>query len=331
MNPPAVHGFLVEAFGGTDVMQWRELGALKPGPRQVRVRVKASGVNFAETRMRAGTYSGQPLPFVMGMEGAGLVEACGSEVFEFKPGDRVFGRARGSHAQAVLFDADHLMPLPESVSFVEGAAIPVSWLTAWHALDAVGEMREGQRVLIEAVASGVGSAALQIAKQAGCWVAGTASRNPKLEIARQWGADAVYNYKHDDVPALVERDTDGQGIDIGLMTIGEETAGALIACMGMDGKIVMYGSTGGRQVCFNLNIGVRNLSLMSMSISTSERFLNYTMPRFREVALPLFADGTFKAPVGPVLPMSEVVRAHQLIDERNHFGKIILTNENHPG
>lgn len=321
----AKHGFLVEQFGGVDVMQWRELGPLAPGPRQVLVEVRASGVNFAETRMRAGTYSGQELPFVMGMECAGVVDECGEGVDEFQPGDRVFGRARGSHAEAVLFDADHLMPLPDAVSFIEGAAIPVSWLTAWHALDAVAGFGKGDRILIEAIASGVGSAALQIAKWRGCWVAGTASRDPKLEIARQWGADAVYNYKRDDVPALVQRDTDQRGIDIGLMTIGEETAESLITCMGMDGRIVMYGSTGGRQVCFNLNIGVRNLALLSMSISTSERFLTHTMPRFREVALPLFADGTFKAPVGPVLPLSEVVRAHQLVDERNHFGKIILT------
>lgn len=320
-----MHGFLVEQFGGTKVMQWRELGPLRPGPRQVLVQIRASGVNFAETRMRAGTYSGQELPFVMGMEGAGVVAECGENVTEFRPGDRVFGRARGSHAEAVLFDADHLMPLPDAVSFIEGAAIPVSWLTAWHALDAVAGFGKGDRILIEAVASGVGSAALQIAKWRGCWVAGTASRNPKLETARQWGADATYNYKRDDVPALVQRDTDQRGIDIGLMTIGEETAESLIACMGMDGRIVMYGSTGGRQVCFNLNIGIRNLSLLSMSISTSERFLSYTMPRFREVALPLFGDGTFKAPVGPVLPLSEVVKAHRLVDERNHFGKIILT------
>lgn len=320
-----MHGFVVEQFGGTEVMQWRELGRLAPGPRQVLVEVRASGVNFAETRMRAGTYSGQELPFVMGMECAGLVAECGEGVDEFKPDDRVFGRARGSHAEAVLFDADHLMPLPDAVSFIEGAAIPVSWLTAWHALDAVAGFRKGDRILIEAIASGVGSAALQIAKWRGCWVAGTASRGPKLEIARQWGADATYNYKRGDVPALVARDTDQRGIDIGLMTIGEETAESLIACMGMDGRIVMYGSTGGRQVCFNLNVGVRNLSLLSMSISTSSRFLTCTMPRFREVALPLFAEGTFKAPVGPVLPLSEVVQAHQLVDERNHFGKIILT------
>ncbi len=186
-------------------------------------------------------------------------------------------------------------------------------------------MQDGQRILIQAIASGVGSAALQSAKWGGCWVAGTASRNPKLEIARQWGADAVYNYKQDDVEALLRRDTEQYGVDIGLMTIGEETSDTLLACMAIDGKVVMYGSTGGRRVCFELYIGDRNLSLLSMSISTSPRFLTDTMVQFREVALPLFADGTFRAPIGPVLPLSELARAHGMVDERNHFGKIILT------
>ena len=319
-----MHGFVVEEFGGPEVMRWRELAPLVPGPRQLLVEVKASGINFAETRMRAGTYGGQQLPFVMGMESAGVVLQCGAAVTEYQQGDRVFGRARGSHGQGVLFDVDHAMPLPDELSFVEGAAIPVGWLTAWHALDSVAGVEQGQRVLIEAIASSVGSAALQIAKWAGCWVGGTASQNGKLAIARQWGADAVYNYKQDDVLAAVKRDTDGQGVDIGLMTIGEETAQMLLDAMAMDGKVVMYGSTGGRQVCFDLAIGSRNLSLLSMSISTSARYLSHTLPRFREVAIPLFANGTFKAPVGAVLPMAELARAHQMVDDRQHFGKIIL-------
>lgn len=319
-----MHGFLVEQFGGPEVMRWRELGPLVPGPRQVLVEVKASGINFAETRMRAGTYGGQELPFVMGMESAGVVARCGSDVKEFREGDRVFGRARGSHAEAVLFDADHLMPLPGALSFAEGAAIPVGWLTAWHAVDTVAQVEHGQRVLIEAIASSVGSAALQIAKWAGCWVAGTASQDGKLESARQWGADAVYNYKREDVLGLVRRDTAGHGVDVGLMTIGEETVQTLLDAMAMDGKVVMYGSTGGRRICFDLAIGSRNLSLLSMSISTSPRYLSHTLPRFREVAIPLFANGTFKAVVGAVLPMPELRKAHQMVDDRQHFGKIIL-------
>ena len=320
-------GYQVTEFGGVDVMKWVALPDPVPGPGQLRVAVRASGINFAETRMRAGTYSGQPLPFVMGMESAGVVEAVGPGVTAFSPGDRVFGRARGAHATHVLFDVEYTLPLPDSVDFVAGAAIPVGWLTAWHALVTVADAQPGQRVLIEAVASSVGSAALQIARWRRCWVAGTASRDDKCARAVAAGADAAYNYKTANLPQRVHADTEGHGIDIGLMTIGEETATALFDSMAYEGRIVMYGSTGGRQVCFSLNIGTRNLQLLSMSISTSARFLPESMRTFRELALPRFASGEFKAVVDTVLPMRDLVRAHEMVDSRKHFGKVVLVND----
>jgi NADPH2:quinone reductase len=322
-----MRGWLVREFGDVGAMHWTDLPGPVPGPGQMRVCVKASGINFAETRMRAGTYSGQELPFVMGMESAGVVEALGPAVAGFRVGDRVFGRARGSHATHVLFDAAHALPLPEGIDFVQGAAIPVGWLTAWHALATVADAQRGQRVLIEAVASSVGSAALQIALWRGCWVAGTASRDDKCARALAAGAHAAYNYRTAQLAACVLADTGGHGIDIGLMTIGEETAASLFDSMAAEGRIVMYGSTGGRQVCFSLNIGSRNLQLLAMSISTSARFLPETMVSFREVALPLFANGTFRAVVDKVLPMSQLVQAHAMVDSRRHFGKIVLVND----
>lgn len=320
-----MHGWIVREFGDLDVMRWEEMPVPEPEKGQVRIRVHASGMNFAETRMRAGTYSGQPLPFVVGMEAAGVVDAVGPGVRSLAIGQRVFGRVRGAHARYVCVDAEHLFALPDALSFEEGAAIPVGWLTAWHALHTVAALRAGQRVLIEAVASSVGSAALQIAHQRGCWTAGTASRDDKLARARPWGLDAAYNYKEGRLAERVLADTAGEGVDVGLMTIGEETAEALLDSMGQGGKVVMYGSTGGRQVCFSLNIGTRNIELHSMSISTSTRFMPETMRTFREQALPLFASGDFKAVVDTVLPVSELRRAHQMIDERAHFGKIVLT------
>ena len=322
-----MEGWLVREFGGPEVMRWERLPDLQPGFGQLRVRVHASGINFAETRMRAGTYSGQELPFVMGMECAGVVEAVGGGVTGFAPGDRVFGRARGAHATHVLVDAVNALPLPASLDFIEGAAIPVGWLTAWHALVTVAKARAGERVLIEAIASSVGSAALQIAKWQGCWVAGTASRDDKCRRGVAAGADAAYNYKTADLPAEVMRDTQGHGIDIGLMTIGEETATALFDSMAAEGRIVMYGSTGGRKVCFSLNIGMRNLQLLAMSISSSARFLPESMVSFREVALPLFASGRFKAVVDTVLPMRELAAAHAMVDSRTHYGKVVLVND----
>ncbi len=138
--------------------------------------------------MRAGDYSGQELPFIMGMEVAGTIEKVGSEVVYFHEGDRVFGRVRGAHAEVVDCDPEYLMPLPDNLSFEQGAAIPVGWLTAWHALYTVGGMKAGDRVLIEAVGGSVGSAALALAKQAECWTLGTASRDDKLTqtAAMRW-------------------------------------------------------------------------------------------------------------------------------------------------
>ena len=322
-----MHGYYVQEFGGPEVMVWKAMADPVPGPNQLVMEVAASGVNFAETRMRAGDYSGQPLPFVMGMEGAGLVSAVGDNVSEYKIGDRIMARVRGTHADKVLVDVEHAMHLPDNLSFVEGAAIPVGWQTAWHALMTVAKLQERQNVLIEAVASSVGSAAMQIARWKNCWVGGTGSRDKKLAQARSFGLQCSYNYKTQDIVEAVMRDTDNQGVNVGLMTIGQETAESLFDCMAMDGKFVMYGSTSGRYVTFSLNIGVNNLQLLSMSISTSPQFMPETMTSFRNTALPLFASGVFKPVVGEVLPMSQVVRAHEMIGEREHFGKIILTHE----
>ena len=321
------NGYRVAAFGGPEVMVWEslDLGELAPGA--VRVRVGASGINFAETRMRAGDYSGQELPFVMGMEVAGTVEAVGAGVTGFNEGERVFGRVRGAHAEVVDCDPDHLMLLPDNLSFAQGAAIPVGWLTAWHALYTVGRMKAGDRILVEAVGGSVGSAALALAKQAGCWALGTASRDDKLAQATSMGCDAVVNYTRDSVSEQVAALTDGQGMDIGLMTIGDATADELIDSMGMDGRVVMFGSTGGRDITFNLRIGILNIQLLSMSISTSPAFMTQTMPDFRERALPLFASSELVPVVDTVLPMSELVRAHEMVDERTHFGKVILVND----
>jgi len=319
-----MRGYIVRNFGGPENMLWEELPMPVPGPGQVLVKIFASGINFAETRMRAGTYSGQPLPFVMGMEGAGTVERIGEGVTGFSTGQRVFGRARGCHAQYCLFDIEHLMHLPDNLSFVEGAAIPVGWLTAWHALHTVAQMCDNRRVLVEAVGGSVGSAAVQIAKQRNCWVAGTASRDDKLERAKQYGVDLLINYTRESISKVIADKTNGEGVDISLMTIGEATATELLDSMGMDGKVVMFGSTGGRDITFGLHIGTLNLQLLSMSISSSPQFVSESMKTFKKIALPLFEKGEFKAIVDTVLPLAELAQSHEMINARKHYGKVIL-------
>ena len=322
-------GYIVREFGGPEVMQFEELPDPECGADEVVIAVRASGINFAETRMRAGTYSGQPLPFVMGMEAAGDVIEVGSAVEGYAVGDRVFGRARGAHAEKVAIHKDHLLPLPDELSYVDGAAIPVGWQTAWHALHTVAKIQSGERLIIEAVASSVGSAGLQIAKAAGAWVAGTASMDEKLEAAKGWGLDCAINYKAEDMAARVAEATggdwtEGGGCDVGMMTIGQETAEALCACMANEGRVAMYGSTSGKDITINLIIGSQNLALIGMSISTSPKFVPETMKSFREEAVPLFAQGKLKPVIAEVLPLSDLTRAHEMVGERNHFGKIVL-------
>jgi NADPH:quinone reductase-like Zn-dependent oxidoreductase len=320
-------GWLVKEFGGVDKMNWAELPDLDPGPGQVSIIVKASGINFAETRMRAGTYSGITLPQVLGIECGGIIEKVGPGVTDFKPGDRVMARSRGTHAEKVIADARRTMHLPENLSFEQGAAIPAGWHTAWHALVTMANAQPGKNVLIEAVASSVGSAALQIAKHRGCWVGGTASQDAKLKKAKEWGADAVYNYKTGDLVKQVKEDTKGHGIDITCATIGSETFGRVLDVMANGGRVMMYGSTGGRVNTFDLGIGERNLELLSMSIDTSPKYYPETVKTFNEQALPLFAAGVFKPIIDTVLPMRDLAKAHQMVDDRNHFGKVIMVNE----
>ena len=320
-------GYYVEEFGGPEAMVWTELPDPEPGPGQLLIDIRCSGVNFAETRMRAGTYEGIARPFVLGMECAGTVAAIGEGVEGFAIGDRVCGRARGSHATKVLMGAEHALPMPDNLSFEDAAGIPVGWLTAWHALVTVGQLRMGEKVLIEAVASSVGSAALQIAKAHGCWVAGTASRDDKLQKAGAYGADALYNYKETNYAELAQRDTGGHGIDVGCATIGRETFPTLLDSLAYDGRVLMYGSTGGRIVDVNTNIGERNISILSLSITSSPRYVPESLVTFRERAMPRFADGTFKAVVDTVLPMAELAKGHEMINDRKHFGKVIMSND----
>ena len=314
----------VEDFGGIDVMKWKEVEDPFIEKDELLVNVCASGINFAETRMRAGTYTGIERPLTLGLEGAGVVEKIGSNVKTCKVGDRIFYRARGSHATKCVVKDYHAFPLPKNWDYSDGAAVGVGWLTAWHALYVTAKVKEKSKVLIEAIASSVGSAALQIAKSQGCFVIGTASSDAKLLKAKGWGADEVINYKNENVFQRVMDITKRRGVDIGCMTIGTETSDDLIASMANGGKIIMYGSTGGREVKFDLGIGSRNLQLLSMSIDTADNYIQETLSSFRKYVLDGFNKGSFKPVIDSVILASELPKAHKMVEERKHFGKIIL-------
>src|SRR5262245_48798330 len=199
-----------EKTGGPEVMALAEVSKPELRPGMVRIRTHAIGVNFADTRFRQGTYAVKPkLPDTPGLEAAGVIDGLGEGVTGLTPGARVTAFTARGYAEYCLAPTDMVIPLPESVSFVEGAAFPIQVLTAYHLLHTTGSTGPGKSVLVHSAAGGVGLAAVQLAKVAGARVLATVSTDTKGELAKAHGADTVINYATQNFADEVLRVTDG--------------------------------------------------------------------------------------------------------------------------
>src|ERR1700689_469201 len=188
----------VKQFGGPEVLQFIDVDTPKPGPGQVLVRIKAAGVNPADTYMRTGTYAVKPaLPYTPGFDGAGIVETVGPDVSAWKPGDRVYltGGVTGTYAEYVLAQAAHLYRLPERISFSQGAGLYVPYFTAYHALFDLANARPGETLLVHGASGGVGTAAVQLARARGLHIIGTAGTDRGRELVKQQGAQHVLDHR----------------------------------------------------------------------------------------------------------------------------------------
>ncbi|HJU28042.1 MAG TPA: zinc-binding dehydrogenase, partial [Candidatus Binataceae bacterium] len=211
-------------LGGPEVMKIVDIPKPELRPRMVRVRNHAVGINFADNFFRQGTYQVRAKPpDTPGMEGAGVIDEVGPEVEGLKPGMRVAGIGLKAYAEYSLYYANQIIPLPDFVSFEEGAAFPIQALTAWFMIHTCHHMTPGQNVLVHSAAGGVGLVATQIAKSAGARVFGTVSSDSKIEIAKKYGADEVINYETHDFAKEVMRITEGRGIDLNLDAVGKPT------------------------------------------------------------------------------------------------------------
>jgi len=232
--------------GGPEVMQIVDIPKPEVRPRMVRVRNHAVGINFADNFFRQGTYQikAKP-PDTPGMEAAGIIDEVGPEVEGLKPGMRVAGIGLKAYAEYSLFYANQTIPLPDFVSFEQGAAFPIQTLTAWFMIHTCHHMTPGQTVVVHSAAGGVGIVAMQIAKAAGARVIGTVSSDGKIPIAKQYGADEVINYETHDFAKEVMRLTGGKGADLNLDAVGKPTFEKGISCMAPFGHIILYGRAGG--------------------------------------------------------------------------------------
>lgn len=316
----------VREFGGPEVLRYEEVPGPTPGPGEVLLRIKAVGINFADYLMRIGAYpNAGALPLIPGLESAGTVEALGEGVTHVTVGQRVLSWGRRSYAEFANAPGWAVQAAPDGLSFEELATIPVAYGTAWHALVVRAQVQAGERVLIHAAGSGVGSAALLLAKALGAWVVVTAGQDWKLERARAMGADATINYSTAaDVAAEVQRVTEGQGVNVVLEGVGKATFPASVKSLADEGRLVIYGAPSGPRVELDARPTIfRNLTLYGMSVTTSPRFAD-TVDAFSRIALPWFEDGRLKPVVDSVYPLAEVGDAMQRMIDRALFGKIIL-------
>jgi synaptic vesicle membrane protein VAT-1 len=332
--------------GGPEVLQVQERPDPAVGAGQVRIAVRAAGINFADTMARVGLYPDAPkAPCVLGYEVAGEVESVGEGVTGFAVGDRVMAGTRfGGQAELVAVPAEQVLPLPQRLSFEQGAAFPVNYGTAYAALILMGGLRKGDRLLVHAAAGGVGIAATQIARHLGAEIFGTASP-AKHEAIRAQGVTHAIDYRGQDFEAEVMRITGGEGVDLAIDALGPASFRKDYRVLRAGGRLVMFGlSEASKGSGRDIPAAIR--SLLAMPLATmpwwkSLSMMNENKGVFglnmlswweREGSLdrltaPLLEDleaARLEPVVAEAFPFERAAEAHEFIGQRRNVGKVVL-------
>jgi len=328
--------------GGPEVLAVRETPDPQPGPGQVRVRVHAAGLNFAEVMARQGLYPDAPKPpCIVGYEVAGIVNALGPAVVGPQIGRRVMALVRfGGHADTVCAPAEQVLEIPDEMSFEEAAALPVNYLTAYHMLVRVANIRPAERVLVHMAAGGVGIAVLQLcATVGGVTTFGTASA-AKHEVLRAEGCTHPIDYRSVDYVQEVRRLTGGEGVDIVLDPLGGSDWKKGMSLLRPVGRLVAYGfanlATGERRNPISLArqalgvpvltpLGLMNANRSISGVNIGHLWGQAAMLRGElDALLALWRAGRIKPRIDAVFPFASAVEAHRRITERRNIGKVVL-------
>ena len=299
-----------------------------PTTDQVLVRIEAASVNPIDTYLREGNLSPTTgLPHVGGSDMAGIVEDVGENVNTFETDDRVFATGLGiftpgTYAEYTVVPADMLAPLPEKVSFRDGAAAAMAFATAWRALVDRGDLSLGDVCLVHGASGGVGHAAIQVAAQAGSYVVGTAREGEPASLVRSLGADAVVDYRTDNIANSLTEATDGRQIDVVLEPHADSQLVADLKCLTRDGRVVIIGEKSSNEIPPSTSMAAKqaNADLRFMSLASSP---DQQAPILRQVA-PLLADRRFTVEIDSVFHLNELPDAHKRLCSSGVLGKIVV-------
>lgn len=308
------------------VMKERE----KPTPKEgeILIQIKAAGINRTDTVTRENASLEKPYP-ILGVEVSGVVADNNSSHTHLKPGTRVAGLVnRGGYAEYVTMPANRAIVLPETMTLVEGAAISEVFLTAYQTIYWEGKLKDKEKILIHAGGSGVGTAAIQLARQlSDAEIFTTAGQQKKLDFAKELGADHVINYKEENFEEVVKEATEGSGVDVILDFVGASYWDKNYASAAVDSRWVLIGTLGGSKVedLSLFDIMVKRLTLSGTLLTPrSDDYKAELTQEFVERAMPLFEDGRLKPVIYSVVPFSEVKEAHRQMEENENIGKIII-------
>jgi NADPH2:quinone reductase len=320
------HAIRVHEHGGPEVLTWDEVEVGDPGPGEVRVRQTAVGLNYIDVYGRTGLYPPDELPFIPGMEGAGVVTAVGEGVRDLKVGRRVaYAGPIGAYAEERLVAADRVVRIPDGVSDETAAAIMLKGMTAQYLLRRTYEVGPDTTLLFHAAAGGVGMIACQWAASLGATVIGTVGSAGKALIARSHGCTYVINYREEDVVAKVQEYTKGAGVDVVYDSVGKDTFPTSLDCLKPLGMWVSFGQSSGPVPEFRINLLAQKGSLFA----TRPALGDYIATRKDLVAtandlFDVIAKGNVKIAINQTYPLVEAERAHRELEGRLTTGSTLL-------
>lgn len=319
---------LITQPGPPDVLKVQDVPEPIPSAHELQVRVHATALNRADLLQRRGNY---PAPAgvrrdIPGLEFAGEVEQVGENVADFKSGDRVMGLLPGEgYAEKIVTHERMALPVPDNLSFEQAASIPEVFLTAFDALSQL-EVKMGERLLVHAIGSGVGIAALQLAKTAGATVFGTAGSETKLEKAKELGLDVGIHYKTQNFADVIAAETNGAGVHTILDVVGANYWESNMSCLAPKGRMIVVGLLGGAKTEANLAaILSKRITIIGTALRPRAIEEKMTLTQtFQRQVLPLFASGKIAPVIDCVFSLADAAKAHVYMEANKNFGKIVL-------
>ena len=315
----------IEKFGGQEALKVVDVPMPEPGEGEARVKIEVTGVNFLDIYQRSGRYQGS-LPFTLGQEAAGFVDAVGPNVTDVKAGDHVaYASVQGSYAEYATVPVWRLVPIPENVDASQAVAAMVQGITAHYLTFSTYPLKAGETALVHAAGGGTGQLLVQVAKHCGARVLGTVSNEEKASIAREAGADEVILYTQTDFEAEVKRLTNNTGVDVVYDSVGKDTFDKSLNCLRRRGMMVLFGAASGAVPPIDPQV----LNAKGSLYLTRPYIGHYTNDRGEllgrvNAIFNWLATGALKVRIDKTFSLEEVAEAHRYLEDRQSKGKILL-------